>query len=77
MMNPVSITWELWITSYPRIEAWCKYHLWRRSFITSLGRIILSAIVIAVATVFPGFDRVMVIYTRKYSFFILFTNFYH
>lgn len=60
MMNPVSVTWELWITSYANVELWCKYHGWRRSFLAALGRILASAIVILVATVFPGFDRVMV-----------------
>lgn len=60
MMNPVSITYELWITSYANVEAWCKYHNWRRTFITGSGRIIASLLVILIAAVFPGFDRVMV-----------------
>lgn len=60
MMNPVSVTWELWITSYANVESWCKYHSWRKPFLGAVGRILASAIVIMVATVFPGFDRVMV-----------------
>ncbi|KAI8641234.1 transmembrane amino acid transporter protein-domain-containing protein [Parasitella parasitica] len=68
MMNPVSITYELWITSYANVEAWCKYHNWRRQFITGLGRVMASLMVILVATVFPGFDRVMSLLGALFSF---------
>ncbi|KAK4512941.1 uncharacterized protein ATC70_003652 [Mucor velutinosus] len=60
MMNPVCLTYELWTTGYAHVEAWCKFHRWRRQFITGSGKVIVSLLVILIATVFPGFDRVMV-----------------
>ncbi|KAI9257518.1 transmembrane amino acid transporter protein-domain-containing protein [Helicostylum pulchrum] len=68
MMNPVSVTWELWITSYANVELWCKYHSWRKPFLAGVGRILASAIVIMVATVFPGFDRIMSLLGALFSF---------
>ncbi|KAI7868218.1 transmembrane amino acid transporter protein-domain-containing protein [Mucor mucedo] len=68
MMNPVSVTWELWITSYANVELWCKYHGWRRSFLGAVGRILASTVVVLVATVFPGFDRVMSLLGALFSF---------
>lgn len=59
MMNPVCLTCELWMTGYAHVEAWCKFHSWRRNFIRGSGKIIASLLVILIATVFPGFDRVM------------------
>lgn len=71
MMNPVSITWELWITSYERVEMWCRYHTWRRSLVAGVGRVFASLIVILIATVFPGFDRIMVYYIYKWTSLVL------
>ncbi|KAG2202494.1 hypothetical protein INT47_013110 [Mucor saturninus] len=68
MMNPVSVTWELWVTSYANVELWCKYHGWRRSFLGAVGRILASTVVVLVATVFPGFDRVMSLLGALFSF---------
>ncbi|CEP10193.1 hypothetical protein [Parasitella parasitica] len=71
MMNPVSVTYELWITSYAEVETWCKYHDWRRHFITGFGRVMASSMVVLIATVFPGFDRVMVSVVGLFEAFYL------
>ncbi|KAL0137428.1 transmembrane amino acid transporter protein-domain-containing protein [Mucor lusitanicus] len=68
MMNPVCLTYELWITGYAKVEAWCKFHSWRRHFITGSGKIAASLLVILIATVFPGFDRVMSLLGALFSF---------
>lgn len=66
MMNPVCLTYELWMTGYASVEAWCNDHPWRRCFITGSGRAMASLLVILIATVFPGFDRVMVSASAEY-----------
>ncbi|KAI8393933.1 transmembrane amino acid transporter protein-domain-containing protein [Radiomyces spectabilis] len=68
MMNPINLTWELWITSRPSIDAWSKFHPWRKNFLSTVGRIMISALVIYIATVFPGFDRVMSLLGALFSF---------
>ncbi|KAI9027205.1 transmembrane amino acid transporter protein-domain-containing protein [Phycomyces nitens] len=70
MMNPVTLTWELWLINHPSIENWCKYHAWRETFLVASSRICISALVIYTATVFPGFDRVMSLLGSLFSFSI-------
>ncbi|CAO3600579.1 unnamed protein product [Absidia cylindrospora] len=70
MLNPVNLSWEIWLQNQPRMEAWYKDHTWKRHLLSTIGRIALSAFVIYIATVFPGFDRIMVseiiyIYVQK------------
>lgn len=60
MLNPVNLTWELWLLNKPVVDAWCKFHTWRKHVITATARILTSAIIVYIATVFPGFDRVVV-----------------
>ncbi|KAI7872845.1 transmembrane amino acid transporter protein-domain-containing protein [Spinellus fusiger] len=70
MMNPIALTWELWLMSQPFVEYWCKYHAWRETFLMVLGRICISGFIVYIATVFPGFDRVMSLLGSLFSFSI-------
>lgn len=60
MLNPVNLTWELWILDQPAVEAWCKFQVWRKRLVSASVRIITSLVIVYIATVFPGFDRVVV-----------------
>ncbi|KAI8098773.1 transmembrane amino acid transporter protein-domain-containing protein [Halteromyces radiatus] len=68
MLNPVNLSWELWLQSQNRVDAWCKDHVWKRHLLSIIGRIALSAFVIYIATVFPGFDRIMSLLGALFSF---------
>lgn len=60
MLNPVNLTGELWLASYPSIENWCNAVPWHRTCLGAVVRILVSLLVVYIATVFPGFDRVVV-----------------
>ncbi|ORZ08983.1 transmembrane amino acid transporter protein-domain-containing protein [Absidia repens] len=68
MLNPVNLSWEIWLQNQPRMEAWYKDHTWKRHLLSTIGRIALSAFVIYIATVFPGFDRIMSLLGALFSF---------
>ncbi|KAJ8655868.1 hypothetical protein O0I10_008532 [Lichtheimia ornata] len=68
MLNPVNLTWELWLLNKPVVDAWCKFHTWRKHVITATARILTSAIIVYIATVFPGFDRVVSLLGALFSF---------
>ncbi|KAI8138353.1 transmembrane amino acid transporter protein-domain-containing protein [Fennellomyces sp. T-0311] len=66
MLNPVSLSLELSLLS--RFEEWIKFQPWRKHIITSSIRIIVSLVIVYVATVFPGFDRVVSLLGALFSF---------
>ncbi|KAI8344474.1 transmembrane amino acid transporter protein-domain-containing protein [Chlamydoabsidia padenii] len=68
MLNPVILSGELWMQGYSRMDTWCKENTWRKSVLSMVGRIALSAFVIYIATVFPGFDRIMSLLGALFSF---------
>ncbi|KAF7725567.1 hypothetical protein EC973_009522 [Apophysomyces ossiformis] len=68
MLNPITVTCDLLLESLPRVEAWCKGISWRSSLLQGLVRILLSASVIFVAAVFPGFDRIVSLLGALFSF---------
>ncbi|KAI9301625.1 transmembrane amino acid transporter protein-domain-containing protein [Cunninghamella echinulata] len=68
MLNPITLTWEIWLKSQAVIDLWCKDHAWRQFGFFFLGRLFLSAFVIYVASVFPGFDRIVAFLGALFSF---------
>ncbi|KAI8378893.1 transmembrane amino acid transporter protein-domain-containing protein [Choanephora cucurbitarum] len=60
MMNPVIMTWEVWATT--------RFSDRMSSFVNGVGKIMLSLIVMVIATLFPGFDRVMSLLGALFSF---------
>ncbi|RUP45844.1 transmembrane amino acid transporter protein-domain-containing protein [Jimgerdemannia flammicorona] len=59
-LNPVSLTWERHLLKRGSLEDWCNSGRGRRTAIYILGRCTVSALVVIIAIIFPGFDRVMV-----------------
>ncbi|CAO3597696.1 unnamed protein product [Absidia cylindrospora] len=68
MLNPVNLSWELWLRNQPRMETWFTDHSWKKYSLSIIGRILVSAFVIYIATVFPGFDRIMSLLGALFSF---------
>lgn len=67
MMQPLNLSWELVLFNNPLVETWLKleHHIdsWRKNLLTIVGRIFLTAVLVYIALVFPGFDKVMVRYS--------------
>ncbi|SAL95516.1 hypothetical protein [Absidia glauca] len=68
MLNPVNLSWELWLQSQSRMESWYRDHSFKKYVLSTFGRVLLSAFVIYIATVFPGFDRIMALLGALFSF---------
>lgn len=67
MMQPLNLSWELLLFKNSLVETWIKLDhndtiTWRRNVLTILGRIFVTASLVYIALVFPGFDKVMVRY---------------
>jgi vesicular inhibitory amino acid transporter len=59
MMQPLNISWELWMFSHPMVESWLNI-TWRKNALMILGRACITASLVYIALIFPGFDKVMV-----------------
>ncbi|KAI9251860.1 transmembrane amino acid transporter protein-domain-containing protein, partial [Phascolomyces articulosus] len=66
MLNPVSLSLELSLLN--KFEDWIRFHPWRKHLVTSSIRIIVSLVIVYIATVFPGFDRVVSLLGALFSF---------
>ena len=63
IMKPLHIAWELWISARSKVETWLhngSSYIWKQRFLRIVSRILVTAIAVYIAIVFPGFDRVMV-----------------
>ncbi|ORY94657.1 transmembrane amino acid transporter protein-domain-containing protein [Syncephalastrum racemosum] len=69
IMNPLNITCELWFQNLSWIEPWLKIR-WVPAALTTLIRPFMCAFVLFVATIFPGFDKVMSLLGALFSFSI-------
>ncbi|RUS31994.1 hypothetical protein BC938DRAFT_476539, partial [Jimgerdemannia flammicorona] len=67
-LNPINLTWEIDLLSWDSLEDWCNCGRGRRTAVRVLGRCAISALVVTIATIFPGFDRVMSLLGAFYSF---------
>lgn len=64
IMNPLHIAWELWIAARSKVESWLHHgsaYIWKQRLLRFVSRILVTAIAVYIAIVFPGFDRVMVL----------------
>lgn len=59
MMKPLNMSWEIALFDNPQLEAWLSVS-WRKNALTVVGRSLVTAILVYIALVFPGFDQVMV-----------------
>ncbi|KAG1453008.1 hypothetical protein G6F56_007674 [Rhizopus delemar] len=70
-LNPVNLSWQLWLLKGgTRLEVWCLNGRWREPMITFIGKLTLSALVVFLAFVIPGFDKVMSLLGAFFSFMI-------
>jgi vesicular inhibitory amino acid transporter len=63
MMHPLNLSWELALFSHPKVETWLKldHHVvWRKNAVTIFGKVMVTAALVYIALIFPGFDKVMV-----------------
>ncbi|CAO3636911.1 unnamed protein product [Cunninghamella echinulata] len=69
-MNPLNLTWQLWLFRKPTIQSWCEQHEWLESIVTVIGKLLISAFIIYIAYMIPGFDKIMSLLGAFFSFII-------
>lgn len=69
-VNPVNISWQLWLLKGTHLEEWCIKGRWRESIITFIGKIMVSAFIVVLAYAIPGFDKIMSLLGAFFSFMI-------
>ncbi|KAI9259333.1 transmembrane amino acid transporter protein-domain-containing protein [Sporodiniella umbellata] len=70
-VNPINISWQLWLFSGK--DHHHHHHIksaWREQAMTVLGKLIISACIVLLAYVIPGFDKVMSLLGAFFSFMI-------
>ncbi|KAI8369672.1 transmembrane amino acid transporter protein-domain-containing protein [Blakeslea trispora] len=74
MLQPLNLSWELWLLNQPKIETFLKLHQhsenWRKTAVLIMGRTAVTLGLIYIALVFPGFDKVMSLLGALFSFTI-------
>ncbi|KAI9258090.1 transmembrane amino acid transporter protein-domain-containing protein [Phascolomyces articulosus] len=73
IMNPLNVACELWIQAKPVIDRWLvssseTVMQWKQTFFTATVRLSVTTILVYIAVVFPGFDRVMSLLGALFSF---------
>ncbi|CAG8445613.1 3682_t:CDS:2 [Ambispora leptoticha] len=69
-LNPINLTLEIYYNSIPWVEDWLYRGRGRRTALMFFTRILISTIVVIIAILFPGFDRVMGILGSFFSYTI-------
>ncbi|KAI8636937.1 transmembrane amino acid transporter protein-domain-containing protein [Parasitella parasitica] len=69
MMQPLNMSWEIALFSNPKFESWLSVS-WRKNALTIVGRSLVTALLVYIALVFPGFDKVMSLLGALFSFTI-------
>ncbi|KAI9488883.1 transmembrane amino acid transporter protein-domain-containing protein [Zychaea mexicana] len=69
-MAPVNLTWQIALLRHPSIEVWCAGSQWRVRMITVTGTVMVSAMIVLIAYVVPGFDKVMGLLGALFAFII-------
>ncbi|KAI8088780.1 transmembrane amino acid transporter protein-domain-containing protein [Halteromyces radiatus] len=69
-LNPVNLTWQLWLYRTPKMERWCQEHVWVEPLISVVGKLMVSAGIVYLAYVIPGFDKIMGLLGAFFSFVI-------
>ena len=72
IMNPLNVACELWIQARPCIESWLlstsAVNNWKQNVFTAIVRLSITAALVYIALIFPGFDRVMSLLGALFSF---------
>lgn len=69
-LNPVNVSWQLWLLKGTHLEEWCVKARWREPLLTFIGKLIVSAFIVCLAYIIPGFDKVMSLLGAFFSFMI-------
>ncbi|KAI8332178.1 transmembrane amino acid transporter protein-domain-containing protein [Choanephora cucurbitarum] len=69
-VNPVNLSWQLWLLKGTHLEEWCEKSHWREPFLTGVGKICVSAFIVVLAYIIPGFDKIMSLLGAFFSFMI-------
>ncbi|CAO3580137.1 unnamed protein product [Absidia cylindrospora] len=69
-LNPVNLTWQLWLYRTPKMEQFCQDHAWFEPFVSVIGKMMVSAGIIFLAWIIPGFDKIMGLLGAFFSFVI-------
>ncbi|KAI8344155.1 transmembrane amino acid transporter protein-domain-containing protein [Chlamydoabsidia padenii] len=69
-LNPVNLTWQLWLYRTPKMEQWCQDHAWMEPVVSVIGKMMVSAGIVYLAWLIPGFDKIMGLLGAFFSFII-------
>lgn len=69
-VNPVNLSWQIWLFRSPPLEDWCYKNSWREPILTAIGKICISAFIVVLAYIIPGFDKIMSLLGAFFSFMI-------
>ncbi|KAI9274789.1 transmembrane amino acid transporter protein-domain-containing protein [Phascolomyces articulosus] len=69
-LSPVNLTWQIALLRNPNVETWCQGSIWRVRFLTITGTVLLSAMIVFIAYIFPAFDKVMGLLGSLFAFII-------
>lgn len=69
-VNPVNLSWQIWLFKDTRLEEWCEKGRWREPILTGFGKILVSCFIVSLAYMIPEFDKVMSLLGAFFSFMI-------
>jgi vesicular inhibitory amino acid transporter len=69
-VNPVNLSWQIWLFRGTDLETWCEKSSWREPLLTGIGKVLVSAFIVILAYVLPGFDKIMSLLGAFFSFMI-------
>ncbi|KAL9539255.1 hypothetical protein MBANPS3_010370 [Mucor bainieri] len=69
-VNPVNLSWQIWLFKGTPLEDWCDKGSWREPILTALGKVCISAFIVVLAYIIPGFDKIMSLLGAFFSFMI-------
>ncbi|KAI8970079.1 transmembrane amino acid transporter protein-domain-containing protein [Mycotypha africana] len=69
-VNPVNLSWQIWLFKGTKVQDWCDRGTWREPILTAIGKVCVSAFIVTLAYIIPGFDKVMSLLGAFFSFMI-------
>jgi hypothetical protein len=69
-VNPVNLSWQIWLFKGTPLEYWCEKGSWREPVLTAIGKVCVSAFIVMLAYIIPGFDKIMSLLGAFFSFMI-------
>ncbi|GAN04473.1 transporter [Mucor ambiguus] len=69
-VNPVNLSWQIWLFKGTPLEDWCDKGSWREPILTAMGKVSISAFIVVLAYIIPGFDKIMSLLGAFFSFMI-------